>query len=99
MVLVDVGDEAHLAEVTLLLLRLLGQDVTVEGVLSLDLTCSGERETLLGAGISLYFRHLFGFKKLKNMCGCAYLAQRATFVKLRGKHLGGLLFSDVWKLG
>ena len=23
------------------------------------------------------------------MCGCAYLAQRATFVKLRGKHLDG----------
>lgn len=23
------------------------------------------------------------------MCGCAYLAQRATFVKLRGKRLDG----------
>ena len=57
LVLVNIGDEASLAEVALLFLRLLGQDVTVEGVLSLDLTGSGERETLLCAGISLYFRH------------------------------------------
>ena len=46
-------------EVTLLLLSLLRENVTVESMLSLDLTGSGERETLLSTRISLYFRHLF----------------------------------------
>ena len=51
-------NESNVVEVMLLLLGLLGQDVTVISVVTLDLTCSGECETLLGAGISLYFRHL-----------------------------------------
>ncbi len=59
LVLVNTGNKASLAEVALLLLRLLGEDVAVESVLSLDLTRSGKRETLLGTGISLYLRHLF----------------------------------------
>ena len=59
MVLVDSSNQARVAKVTLLLLGLLRENVTVESVLSLDLTGSGERETLLSAGISLYFRHLF----------------------------------------
>lgn len=54
---VNLGNEASLTEITLLLLSLLRQDVTVEGVLTLDLTGSGERETLLCTRISLYFRH------------------------------------------
>lgn len=57
--LVDLSDEASLAEVTLLLLCLLRQDMTVEGVLTLDLTGSGERKALLCTRISLYFRHFF----------------------------------------
>ena len=56
---VNLSYEASLNEVALLLLGLLRENVTVESVLSLDLTRSGERETLLSAGISLYFRHLF----------------------------------------
>ena len=48
-----------MAEVALLLLRLFGENVAVESVLSLDLTGSGEGETLLSTRISLYFRHLF----------------------------------------
>lgn len=55
--LVDLSDEASLAEIALLLLGLLRQDVTVEGVLTLNLTGSGECETLLSTRISLYFRH------------------------------------------
>ena len=51
-------NEANVYEVTLLLLSLLRENVTVESVLSLDLTGSGERETLLSTRISLYFRHL-----------------------------------------
>ena len=51
-------NESNVVEVTLLLLGLLGQDVTVISVVTLDLTCSGECETLLGTGISLYFRNL-----------------------------------------
>ena len=58
MVLVDSSNQARVAKVTLLLLGLLRENVTVESVLSLDLTGSGERETLLSTRISLYFRHL-----------------------------------------
>ena len=46
-----------MAEVALLLLRLFGENVAVESVLSLDLTRSGEGKTLLCTGISLYLRH------------------------------------------
>ena len=56
---VRIVNEANVNEVTLLLLSLLRENVTVESVLSLDLTGSGERETLLSTRISLYFRHLF----------------------------------------
>lgn len=55
------GDESKVVEVALLLFGLLGQDVTVVSVTSFDLTRSGERETLLGAGISLYFWHFLLF--------------------------------------
>ena len=55
---VRIVNEANVNEVTLLLLSLLRENVTVESVLSLDLTGSGERETLLSTRISLYFRHL-----------------------------------------
>lgn len=55
---VRIVNEANVYEVTLLLLSLLRENVTVESVLSLDLTGSGERETLLSTRISLYFRHL-----------------------------------------
>ena len=47
-----------MAEVALLLLRLFGENVAVESVLSLDLTRSGEGKALLSTGISLYLRHL-----------------------------------------
>jgi len=48
-------------QVALLLLGLLGQNVAVVSVVSLDLTCSGERESLLGSGVCLYFWHVFNF--------------------------------------
>ena len=44
-----------MVEVALLLLGLLGQDVTVVSMTSLDLTRSGENEALLGTRISLNF--------------------------------------------
>ena len=55
---VSAVNETNVYEVTLLLLSLLRENVTVESVLSLDLTGSGVRETLLSTRISLYFRHL-----------------------------------------
>lgn len=51
-------NEGHMVKVALLLLGLLGQDVTVISVVTLNLTGSGERKTLLCTRISLYFRHL-----------------------------------------
>ena len=44
------------------LFRLLGQDVALEGVLSLDLSRTGQLESLLGTGFGLHFRHLFLIK-------------------------------------
>ena len=46
-------------QISLLLLCFLSQDVTVVSVMSLNLTCSGEAETLLCSGICLYFWHFF----------------------------------------
>jgi hypothetical protein len=45
-------------QTTFLLGSLLSQDMTFEGMLSLDLSCSGEGEPLFGTGISLHLRHL-----------------------------------------
>ena len=50
-------NESHMVKVALLLLGLLGQDVTVISVVTLNLTGSGERKTLLCTRISLYFWH------------------------------------------
>ena len=49
--------DGYVVQVALLLLGLLRQNVTVVSVTSFDLTRSGEHETLLCAGISLYFWH------------------------------------------
>ena len=48
-------------QVALLLLGLLRQNVTVVSVVSLDLTCTRERESLLRTGICLYFWHCFNY--------------------------------------
>ena len=48
-------------QITLLLLGLLCQNVAVVSVMSLNLTCSGERESLLRAGVCLNFWHFFNF--------------------------------------
>lgn len=48
---------SEVGEVTLLLLRLLREDVTLEGMFALDLPRASERETLLSAGVCLQLRH------------------------------------------
>ena len=48
-------------QVSLLLRTLLRQNVTFEGVLSLDLSTSREFETLLGASFGFHLRHGLGF--------------------------------------
>jgi hypothetical protein len=54
-------------QVTLLLLGLFGQNVAVESVLTLYLACSGESETLLCAGIGLYFWHFVNYLIIINI--------------------------------
>mgnify|MGYP006940328573 CR=1 FL=1 len=49
---------SRIAEVALLFRRLFGQDVTVISVFALDLSCAGERKTLLCSGIGFHFRHV-----------------------------------------
>ena len=48
-----------MVEVALLGRLLLGQDVTVVSMLSLDFTGAGEGETLLGSGLGFHSRHYF----------------------------------------
>ena len=50
-------NDSAVVEVALLLLCFLCQDVAVVGVMALYLASSGERESLLRAGVSLYFWH------------------------------------------
>jgi hypothetical protein len=57
-------DEVAVLQIALLLLTFLGQDVAVISVMTLDLTRSGEHESLLCCGISLYFWHFFVLFKL-----------------------------------
>ncbi len=54
-------DDCLMHQITFLFLCLLSQNVTVVSVMSLDLTCSGETESLLCTGVSLYFWHFFFF--------------------------------------
>jgi len=44
-------------QISLPFLGLLSQNVTVESVMTLDLTCTGESESLLCTGIRLNFWH------------------------------------------
>ena len=57
LTLVRAVNEGNVVEVSLLLFRFLRQNVRVVSVMSLDLTCSGELETLFCAGVRLYFWH------------------------------------------
>ena len=51
--------DSRMNQITFLFLRLLRENVTVVSVMSLDLTSSGETESLLGTGVCLYFWHFF----------------------------------------
>lgn len=54
----------EMVEVSFTLLALLGQNVTVISMLSLDFTRSGKSESFFGTGISLCLRHLVETLKL-----------------------------------
>src|SRR5574344_280604 len=66
-------------QITLLLLCLLSQNVTVVSVCSLNLTCTGEAESLLRSGICLYFWHFFNvlIYCCLLLCGNAYTGRYA----------------------
>ena len=55
--LVGGGELALLAEATLALGGLLGQDVALESLAAHDLARAGAAETLLGAAVGLHLRH------------------------------------------
>ena len=64
--LISTLDEGGVIEITFSLLALLGQDVTMISVLSLQMAAAGYLETLLGSGLGLHFRHFtISFKVLK----------------------------------
>ena len=50
-------NDCKVIEIAFLFFGLLGENVAVVSVSSLDFTRSGERKTLLGTGIGLHFRH------------------------------------------
>ena len=51
-------NEGHMVKVALLLLGLLGQNVTVKSMLSFDFTRSGKSESFFGTGVRLDLWHL-----------------------------------------
>lgn len=55
--LVGRRNDPRVAEIAFLFLGFLSQDVVVISVLTLDLSCAGEGETLLRSGICFHFRH------------------------------------------
>jgi hypothetical protein len=57
--LIGLVDQCGVRQPELSLVRLLGQDMAFECVLSLDLSGTRQLETLLGTGFGLHFRHLF----------------------------------------
>ncbi len=64
--LISTLDEGGVIEITFSLLALLGQDVTMISVLSLQMAAAGYLETLLGSGLGLHFRHFtISFKGIK----------------------------------
>ncbi len=54
---VSVSYSAGVGQIALLLLGLFGENVALEGMFSLDLSCSGKGEPLFGTGISLNLWH------------------------------------------
>ena len=62
-------------QISLLLLGLLCQNVAVISVMTLDLACTGETESLLGTGICLYFWHF-----LNTLNGYYYHCAVATYI-------------------
>ena len=64
--LVGLLHDCGVVEITFSLLALLGQDVAMISVLSLQLAAAGYLETLLGSGLGLHFRHFtISFKGIK----------------------------------
>ena len=55
--LVSAIHDGAVIEITFSLLALLGQDVAMISMLSLQLAATRYLETLLGSGLSLHFRH------------------------------------------
>lgn len=81
MAYVGAVNDGYVVKVELLLLCLLGEDVTVVSVTSFNLTCSSERETLLCTRISLYFWHFLCCLIDYYYCGYVrYRTQRASFL-------------------
>lgn len=56
-VLISSGNKSAMGQVTLLLRRFLGKDVTLESVLSLDLSRAGYLEPFLGTGMCFHLWH------------------------------------------
>jgi len=58
---ISLRDCSRVRQVSLLLRTLLRQNMTLKGVLSLNLSTSREFETLLGASFGFHLRHGLGF--------------------------------------
>lgn len=65
---------------------LLGQNMTLVGVLALDFACSGKSEPLFGTGIGFHFGHNAGFRPLRQgialLQGSQKYAKKIGFVSL-----------------
>lgn len=72
---------------------LLGQNMTLVGVLALDFACSGKSEPLFGTGIGFHFGHNAGFRPLRQgialLQGSQKYAKNTGFVSLFLGSFGG----------
>ena len=83
---VGLVNRGRVRQVALLLRALLGQDVTLEGVLPLDLPSPREFEALFGARLGLHFGHFNLFPLLKGPTHCLRKpAGHALFFQARSR--------------
>ena len=74
-------DKCNMRQITLLLFRFLGQNVTLERVFAFQFTCSGKRKALFGTGISFYFWHFVKYLIVNNRSAAAISSAQAIFLR------------------
>jgi hypothetical protein len=87
-------NDGGVVEVAFSLLALLGQNVTMISMLSLQMAAAGYLETLLGSGLGLHFRHFtISFKGIKLLFSISF-SLAFSFLPLAVSLLATKLIAD-----